>query len=231
MSSDWGFIAVSVLAAIFAITLHEASHGIAAWAMGDDTAKLAGRLSINPLRHIDRVGTILLPGVLLVSQLLLIHHIAFMFGWAKPVPVNASRFKHPRQDMALVAAAGPITNFVLAWLAALMLPADWPQGQLSIFQDFLGMFLFSNLVLGLFNLLPIPPLDGGRIMVGVLPLQLAIRWARVERAGIFLVLLFVFLLPQLLREFGIEFDPVGEALNTVIPRAVTLVMRLAGHNV
>ena len=230
MDIDWGFIAVTGLAAIVAIILHELSHGVAAWALGDDTAKLAGRLSLNPIRHIDRVGTILLPGALLISQLVLIHHVAFMFGWAKPVPVNAGRFRHPRQDMALVAAAGPITNFVLAWISALLLPADWPEGPLTVFQDFLSMFLVFNLVLGLFNLLPIPPLDGGRIMVGVLPLKLAMRWARLERAGIFLVLLGVFVLPALLREFGIDFDPVGEALNTVIPRAVDLVLRLAGHS-
>ena len=231
MSSHWAFIAVSVLAAICAIVLHELAHGVAAWALGDDTAKLAGRLSLNPLRHIDRFGTILLPGFLLVSQLLTIHHVAFMFGWAKPVPVNAGRFRHPRQDMALVAAAGPIMNFVLAWLAALLLPADWPDSTMTVTQDFLGMFLFSNLVLGMFNLLPIPPLDGGRIAVGVLPLGLAIRWARVERAGILIVLLGVFLLPELLRTFGIDFDPVGAALNTVVPRAVDLVLRLAGHDV
>ena len=111
-----------------------------------------------------------------------------------------------------------------------MLPPDWPDGPMTVFQDFLGMFLFSNLVLGLFNLLPIPPMDGGRIVVGVLPLKLAIRWARLERAGIFLVLLGVFVLPALLREFGIDFDPVGDTLNTVIPRAVDLVLRLAGHD-
>ncbi len=232
MNSTWIDIAVTVVAAIGAITLHEAAHGIAAWALGDDTAKLAGRLSLNPIRHIDRFGTILLPGLLLISQLLTIHRVAFMFGWAKPVPVNAYRFKHPRQDMALVAAAGPAMNFVLAWLAAvaLHLTDTWPGMSGDIAASFLYSFILTNLVLGLFNLLPIPPLDGGRIMVGVLPRELAMRWARLERAGIALVLLGVFLMPQLLREFGVQFDPVGSALNTVIPRAVDLVMRLAGHN-
>ena len=232
MIGPWASIAVTVLAAIGAITLHEAAHGIAAWALGDDTAKLAGRLSLNPLRHVDRVGTILLPGVLLVSQLLTLHHVAFMFGWAKPVPVNAGRFRHPRQDMALVAVAGPLMNFLLAWIAALLLHAtgSWSGATGYVAGEFLDMFILTNLVLGLFNLLPIPPLDGGRIVVGVLPLRLAMRWARLERAGLVLVLVGVFLLPQLMRSFGVEFDPVGSALNTVIPRAVDLVMQLAGHD-
>ena len=226
-------LALTVVASVCAITLHEAAHGIAAWAMGDDTAKLAGRLSLNPLRHIDRVGTILLPGVLLVVQLLTIRHVAFMFGWAKPVPVSAHRFRYPRQQMALVAAAGPAMNFLLAWLAALAghLADVWPGAGGVLFTQFLEMFILVNLALGLFNLLPIPPMDGGRIVVGLLPLRLAMGWARIERAGIALVLLGVFLLPQALRQFGIEFDPVGAALMTVIPRAEDIVFQLAGYNV
>ena len=232
MNNQWLDIGLTVVAAICAITLHEAAHGIAAWALGDDTAKLAGRLSLNPLRHVDRVGTILLPGFLLIAQLLTIRHVAFMFGWAKPVPVNAYRFRHPRQDMALVAAAGPLMNFLLAWLGALAMraTADWGGEAGDIAVNFLYMFMLSNLALGLFNLLPIPPMDGGRIVVGVLPLNLAMRWAKIERAGIAVVLLGVFLLPQILRSFGIEFDPVGSALSTVIPRAMDLVMHLAGND-
>ncbi len=232
-SIPWSDLILTVAAAILAITLHEAAHGFAAWGLGDDTAKLAGRLSLNPLRHVDRVGTILLPGFLLISQLVTIHHVAFMFGWAKPVPVNAYRFKHPRQDMALVAAAGPAMNFLLAWLAALLLHVvdAWHGAGSLLAINFLYMSILTNLALGLFNLLPIPPLDGGRIVVGVLPLRLAMRWARMERAGIAVVLLGVFLLPAALREFGIDFDPVGAALTTVIPRATELVLHLAGYDV
>ena len=178
-------VAVEIAAAIAAITLHEAAHGYAARALGDDTASLAGRLSLNPLRHVDRVGTILLPGFLLISQLLTIGRVAFMFGWAKPVPVNAWRFKYPRQGMALVAAAGPAMNFLLAWLAALSLYAtDAMTGVAGdLAGNFVDAFIVTNLVLGLFNLLPIPPLDGGRIVVGLLPAGLAMRWAKLERAG------------------------------------------------
>ena len=110
-------LALAVIPAILAITLHEAAHGYAALALGDDTARQAGRLSLNPLRHVDRVGTILLPGFLLIFQLLTIHRVVFMFGWAKPVPVSAWKFRDPRRGMALVAVAGPAMNFFLAWVA------------------------------------------------------------------------------------------------------------------
>lgn len=225
-------IATAVVAAVLAITLHEAAHGFAAWALGDDTAQRAGRLSLNPLRHVDRVGTLLLPGILLVTQLVTLHRVAFMFGWAKPVPVSAWRFRYPRQGMALVAAAGPAMNFLLAWLAALCLHATdlWDGVGGDIASGFAQVFILTNLVLGLFNLLPIPPMDGGRIVVGILPLGLAMRWARLERAGIFIVLIGLFLLPMALREAGIAFDPVNDALNTVLPGAFNLVLQLAGYH-
>ena len=221
---------VTIVAAILAITLHEAAHAFAAKALGDDTAQRMGRLSLNPLRHVDRVGTILLPGALLAVQLLTLGRVAVMFGWAKPVPVNAGCFRYPRQGMALVAAAGPAMNFLLAWLAALATHAtDAMSGEFAMtVGDFLDMFILTNLVLGLFNLLPIPPLDGGRIMVGILPENLAWQWARVERAGILIVLLGVVLLPQVLQQFGVAFDPVGAALGSVIPWALGVVMWAAG---
>jgi Zn-dependent protease len=231
-------VAMAVIPAILAITLHEAAHGYAALALGDDTARLAGRLSLNPLRHIDRVGTILLPGFLLLFQLLTIHRVVFMFGWAKPVPVSAWKFHDPRRGMAVVAVAGPAMNFFLAWVAALLLPA--PTGLADSGLDYLeavitqhpvvGLFLFyfmlTNLVLGLFNLLPIPPLDGGRIAVGLLPLELARRWASLERVGIVLVILLL-LVPHIIPGF----DPLGAALNTVVPWAFDTLLRLAGHDV
>ena len=189
-----------------------------------------GRLSLNPLRHVDRVGTLLLPGVLLLGQLLTIGRVVFMFGWAKPVPVSAWRFSNPRRGMAIVAAAGPAMNFFLAWLGALALHGSGllPNMPGEIVDQMLELFVLANLVLGLFNLLPMPPLDGGRIAVGILPEPLASAWARLERAGIFLVLLVVFLLPRLLAGQGISFDPVGRALNTVVPWATHLVYSLAG---
>lgn len=237
-----GQIALAAIPVILAITLHEAAHGYAALALGDDTAKNAGRLSLNPLRHVDRVGTILLPGFLLLSQLLLWSHVWFMFGWAKPVPVSAYKFRNPRRGMAIVASAGPAMNFFLAFLGALLMPL--PQGVLPngvdpldaavaqhpVLASFLVYFILSNLVLGLFNLLPIPPLDGGRIAVGLLPMALARRWASVERLGILVVVLVVFLLPPLLGKFGINFDPFRDTLQAVIPWAVNLLFQLTGHS-
>ena len=222
-------LALAVIPVVLAITLHEAAHGYAALALGDTTARDAGRLSLNPIRHIDRVGTILLPGFLLISQLLVPpHKIFFMFGWAKPVPVGAWKFKDPRRGMALVAIAGPLMNFFLAWLAALVIPtAEFPTTTQAVIQQFLLYFMLSNLVLGLFNLLPIPPLDGGRIAVGVLPLALAKIWARLEKVGIVVVLVVVFLLPRLISGF----DPVGQVLGNVLPWAFRTLFWLAGRNI
>jgi Zn-dependent protease len=226
-------IALAVVPIVLAITLHEAAHGYAALAMGDDTAKKAGRLSLNPLVHVDRVGTILLPGFLLIFQLLTFHRVLFMFGWAKPVPVAAWRFRHPRQGMMVVAAAGPAMNFLLAWLAAILLHLSGYRlgDQAGLTAQFFFDFILVNLVLGLFNLLPIPPLDGGRIAVGLLPARIAQVWARLERLGILLVLLVIFLLPRLLADFGIAFDPFSALLNTVLPWALRIVLLLAGYDV
>jgi Zn-dependent protease len=221
-------LALAVIPVVLAITLHEAAHGYAALALGDTTARDAGRLSLNPLKHIDRFGTIILPGFLLISQLLVSpHKVFFMFGWAKPVPVGAWKFRDPRRGMAIVAIAGPLMNFFLAWLGALVMPmTDFPSAVQAAVQQFLIYFMLSNIVLGLFNLLPIPPLDGGRIAVGLLPLQLARAWARLERAGILIVLLVVFILPRL-----IGVDPVGQALDRVLPWAFRTMFWLAGRNV
>lgn len=221
-------LALGAIAVILAITLHEAAHGYMALALGDDTAKREGRLSLNPIRHIDRVGTIIVPGILLASQLILAGRIMFMFGWAKPVPVSPWKFRDPRRGMAIVAIAGPAMNFFLAWIGALLVHgsgADITGAAAPMVLQFLSYFMLSNLVLGLFNLLPIPPLDGGRIAVGLLPLQLAIAWARLERAGIVIVLMAVFLLP-----WATGYDPVGDALHNVLPWAFRTALWLAGHD-
>jgi Zn-dependent protease len=223
--------ALAVIPTVLAITLHELAHGYAALALGDDTARKAGRLSLNPLAHVDRVGTILLPGFLLVAQLATLGRVVFMFGWAKPVPVSAWKFRNPRRGMMVVAAAGPAMNFFLAWVGALgfyltPLLNGYGRGRA---QDFLFYFILFNLVLGLFNLVPIPPLDGGRILVGVLPEAAARVWARLERAGLVIVLLVVFLLPALLRNSGIHFDPFGDLIGNVAFSAFRLLIRLAGN--
>ncbi len=215
---------LAVALAATAIILHELAHGYAAWAMGDQTARLAGRLSPNPLRHIDRVGTIILPGLLLASQLLTVGRVLFMFGWAKPVPVDPTRFRYPRQMMAVVAVAGPLMNFSLAFLAALCLRTpDLGPGWGSAIDSFIVL----NLVLGMFNLLPLPPLDGGRIAVGILPWRMARAWAGLERYGLLFVLILI-AGPSLLRQAGIEFDPLGTALGPAVDWAHAQVLALAG---
>jgi Zn-dependent protease len=226
-------IVIALVAAILAITLHELAHGFCALALGDDTARRAGRLSLNPLAHVDTFGTIILPGILLIGQLLTIGRVGFMFGWAKPVPVAAWKFRNPRRAMMIVAAAGPAMNFLLAWLTALIvrLLPSLPPALDQIVVLFAESFILYNLVLGLFNLLPIPPLDGGRIVVGLLPEQAARSWARLEKFGIVLVLLVVFLLPRAMSDiFGVHFDPVGAVLNTALPRVFDFVLWLAGND-
>ncbi len=204
----FGDIALTIGLTAAAIILHEVAHGAVAYAFGDPTAKIMGRLTLNPFKHVDRVGTVLLPGFLAISQLLSIGHIAFMFGWAKPVPVDPRHFRYPRQMMAMVAIAGPATNIVLAVLAALVLrQADLSESTV----DAANLFLMLNLVLAFFNLVPIPPLDGGRIMVGILPAFLARPYAQLERFGMGLVMALI-ILPPLLRMQGIQVDPLGHTL-------------------
>jgi Zn-dependent protease len=224
---------VQVVAVVLTIILHEIAHGWAALALGDDTAKRLGRLSLNPIRHIDRVGTLLVPGILLLVQYAAHVKVPFLFGWAKPVPISAWKFPNPRRGMMIVAAAGPGINFLLAWLSALALHEidSLPESVGDVALQFLSLFILTNLVLGLFNLLPIPPLDGGRIMVGLLPESMAAVWARLERAGIVIVVLLVFLLPRLLAEFGIRWDPVGHGLGYLIEWSFGVLLRLAGFSV
>ena len=182
-------IAVAALPVIFAITLHEAAHGYAARHFGDPTAWLQGRISLNPLRHIDPVGTILIP-----IAILLFSGGDFLFGYAKPVPVDFGRLRHPKKDMLWVAAAGPGANLLMACLWALMFKLSWllPQFFSTPLARMAEIGIIINCVLMVLNLLPLPPLDGGRIAVSLLPHRLAFKFAQLERWGfsILLVLLF-----------------------------------------
>lgn len=194
-------ISTWVLPVLFAVTFHEASHGFVAWRLGDDTAWRLGRVTFNPLRHIDPFGTVALPAMLLLAS-----GGRMMFGFAKPVPVNFARLRSPRRDMVLVAAAGPGINMAMALLAAVLaagLPAR-PSDAL----EWIGYNLFNavwiNVLLAVFNMLPLPPLDGGRVAVGLLPDVAARPLSRLEPYGFFIILALVFLLPLLGGTLGID---------------------------
>lgn len=184
-------IAVWVLPVIFAITVHEAAHGWVAKKYGDNTADMLGRLTVNPIKHIDWLGTIIIPGLLLLTG------TGFIFGWAKPVPVDARNFKNPRHDMAIVALAGPVSNLLMAvgWalIARIGITIGAGAENISLPLIYTGIAGISiNLVLALINLLPIPPLDGSRVLTGLLPSRLAWQYNQLERYGFIILLLLLY---------------------------------------
>ena len=187
-------IAIAALPVIFAITLHEAAHGYVARYFGDPTAWQAGRITLNPLKHIDPVGTLLVPALILITSYFAAGS-AMLFGWAKPVPVNFGRLRDPKRDMLWVAAAGPASNLIMAlgWAVLLKLAVVMPFNAYSEpLAEMSRTGINVNLVLMVLNLLPLPPLDGGRIAVSLLPHPLAWKFAQLERWGFPILLLMLF---------------------------------------
>ncbi len=239
-------IAAVILSAIIAITFHEASHGFVAWRLGDPTAYKQGRVTFNPIKHVDVLGTIVLPLLMFMSAKVL-------FGWAKPVPVNPSQLNHPRRDMVLVAAAGPGINFLLALFSGLVLsiyglPAaiggvDFlpklfmlAQGELEarigasldFIQKLFFWSIYINVVLAVFNLIPLPPLDGGRIAVGLLPGALAFPLARLEPYGIWILLAIIFILPLVTNQLGHEINVFASVIHPVVMWLLEAVLSITG---
>lgn len=182
-------IAIWILPVLFAITIHEAAHGWMANRLGDSTAKLLGRLTLNPIKHIDLVGTIIVPVVIL-----LLTQFHFVFGWAKPVPINGANLRNPRRDMAWVAIAGPGVNFIMAllWalglkLSTLMDPLNSSPAQFLFLTAQAGIMI--NLILAYLNLIPIPPLDGSRVVAAILPRKTAYYYNRIEPFGFFILII------------------------------------------
>ena len=165
----------------FSIILHECAHGWVANRLGDPTAKLAGRLTLNPLKHVDMVGTIILPGVLLTLRML--GHDSFVFGWAKPVPVMFSKLKNPKRDMIWVGLSGPAINIAIAVLLSRIFIVGLP----NAIESLIEIAIYMNILLAVFNLIPIPPLDGSRIVMGLLPDKIAMKYSSIERYGILIV--------------------------------------------
>jgi Zn-dependent protease len=218
-------ISVWVLPLVIAITFHEAAHGFVAHRLGDNTAWQLGRVSFNPLRHIDPFGTLLLPAMLLFA------HSPFLFGYAKPVPVNFRNLNNPRIDMVWVALAGPVTNILLALAAALAVHAlpFAPAGSAQWIADNLRNTILINAVLAVFNMMPIPPLDGGRVAVGLLPRRLALPLARLEPFGMLILVGILILLPLAGSQFGLNLDVISVILRTLTGYVIQAVLFLTGN--
>jgi Zn-dependent protease len=218
-------LSIWVIPLLIAITFHEAAHGFVAWRLGDNTAWQLGRVSFNPLKHIDPFGTVILPGILLLS------HSPFLFGYARPVPVNFRNLNHPRIDMVWVALAGPATNILLALAAAAtfhalpLVPGDYAKWV----ADNLKNSLLINAVLAVFNMMPIPPLDGGRVAVGLLPNFLAIPLARLEPYGMLILIGALIILPLLGAQLGLNLDVISTILRTLTAYVLGAVLFLTGN--
>jgi Zn-dependent protease len=219
-------VSVWVLPLVIAITFHEAAHGFVAHHFGDNTAWDQGRVSFNPLRHIDPFGTLIMPAILLLS------HSPFLFGYAKPVPVNFRALNNPRLDMVWVALAGPATNIVLALIAAAAfhLLNYVPENAAQWVADNLKNALIINVILAIFNMLPIPPLDGGRVAVGLLPRVLAAPLARLEPYGMLILIGILILLPLAGSQFGLNLDVISAILRTTTGYVIQCILIVTGNS-
>jgi Zn-dependent protease len=218
-------VSVWVLPLVIAITFHEAAHGFVARHFGDNTAWQLGRVSFNPLKHIDPFGTLVLPAILLLS------HSPFLFGYAKPVPVNFRALRNPRIDMVWVALAGPATNIILALFAAsaFHLLGFVPASAAQWFADNLKNAVVINVVLAIFNMLPIPPLDGGRVAVGLLPKVLSYPLSRLEPYGMLILLGILIVLPLAGSQFGLNLDVISAILRTSTGYVIRLLLLVTGN--
>jgi Zn-dependent protease len=216
---------VWVIPIILAITFHEAAHGFAARYFGDNTAWLMGRVTLNPFKHIDPFGTVLLPAMLLLAR------SPFLFGYAKPVPVNFGALRNPRRDMIWVALAGPLINIALAIASALLFHAVryLPEPAAPWVAQNLINSIVINVVLAVFNMLPIPPLDGGRVAVGILPNPLARPLAALEPYGLMIIIGLLLILPLLGQSLGSDFNVISRFISASASAIIRWILLLTGH--
>jgi Zn-dependent protease len=214
-----------IIPVLLAVTLHEAAHGYAARRYGDNTAWMMGRVTLNPLKHIDPFGTIILPGILLLAQ------SPVLLGYAKPVPVNFGALRNPRRDMVFVALAGPGTNIALALISALLLHVAQfvPEPASAWITWNLFNSIIINVVLAVFNMLPVPPLDGGRVAVGILPMPIAKRFAKLEPYGLLIILAIIFILPMAGQNLGVDLNFFSRFIARVSSAVVNSILSVTGQ--
>jgi Zn-dependent protease len=216
-------VAVWLIPLVIAIVFHEVAHGLVARRLGDPTAQERGRLTLNPIKHIDPFGTVILPLLLAISH-------APVFGWARPVPVNYARLRNPRRDMVLVALAGPGMNLLLAVVGAMVLAATlaWSSDPNSLATGLIAAnalnFIFINIFLGVFNLLPVPPFDGGHVVEGLLPAPLAIRFRQIGRYSLLVLMLLLLVLPAISPSANV----VGRIVSPLVEHMATALLGIFG---